>query len=250
MREQDLDPFLTMLDDVASLLNHGKTLTSGHKSMFFRALSKHSIDSVRAAFDAHVKDPQRGRFMPVPADILAQIEGLAADDGRPGPEEAWACALRSADENNTVVWTDEMAQAWAVASSVYAEGDEVGARMAFKETYNRLVDAARRARRAPSWAASLGFDVRQRDEVIGAAHIAGRLPAPEFIALPAPEQAFAAIAGNASAPAGIREGLLALRDKLAARNEGPTQAQIDREHTDGLKTESAQRVVEYQGAAA
>ena len=74
MREPDFDPFVSMLDDVAALLNHGKPLTAGYKSMFFRAVAKHPLDVVRNGFDAHVKDPQRGRFMPVPADILAQIE--------------------------------------------------------------------------------------------------------------------------------------------------------------------------------
>lgn len=241
MREQDFEPFVTMLDDVASLLNHGKTLSSGHKLMFFRALSRHSLGDVQAGFDGHVKDPQRGRFMPVPADILSQIEGLAADDGRPGPEEAWACALRSSDEAKTIVWTAEMAQAWDIARSVFDGGDEIGARMAFKESYIRLVDEARRARRPAHWLSSLGFDPQQRDEALIAAAAAGRIAAPELVALPAPEQAFAAIASNTAAPQGIRDRLIALRDRLARRADEPSADSLARQRTAQLREVAARR---------
>src|SRR4051812_28762863 len=78
MREADFDEFSAMLEDVVGLYPKG-AVTGGQKAMFFRALAAHPIAEVRAGFDAHVKDPQRGRFVPLPADILAQIEGLAAD---------------------------------------------------------------------------------------------------------------------------------------------------------------------------
>lgn len=240
MRESDFDAFSAMLDDVAGLYPRG-SITAGQKAMYFRALAAHSIADVRAGFDAHVKDTTRGRFLPMPADVLAQIEGLAADDGRPGPEEAWACALRSSDESKTVVWTAEMAQAWAIASPVFNSGDEIGARMAFKESYARLVEEARRARRPAVWQASLGFDPQQRDEALAQAASTGRLAGPEFVALPAPEQAFAAIASNADAPQGIREKLIALRDRFARRPDEPSADLIGKKRTAQLKAESARR---------
>ncbi len=246
MREADFDAFSTMLDDVAGLYPRG-VVTQGQKAMFFRALSAHGIDAVRAGFDAHVKDTARGRFLPMPADVLAQIEGLAADDGRPGPEEAWACALRSSDESKTIVWTDEMAQAWEIASPVFNGGDEIGARMAFKESYARLVDEARRARRPAHWLASLGFDPKQRDEALSVAAASGRIAAPELVALPAPEQAFAAIASNTAAPQGIRDKLLALRDRFARRAEEPSADFLGKQQTAQLRAEAAQRA---QGGAA
>src|SRR3569832_801957 len=61
-------------------------------------------------------------------EILARIE-----DGRPGMEEAWAMMPKS--ELASVVWTDEMAQAWGVASPMLAQGDLVGARQAFCQAY-------------------------------------------------------------------------------------------------------------------
>jgi len=248
MFETDFDEFSVALDAVCSLLSRGAYVPSStNTALFFRALARHDLVDVRAALDAHVSDPKRGRFVPVPADILAQIEGLAADDGRPGPEEAWACALRSSDEAKTIVWTAEMAEAWAIARGVFEIGDEVGARMAFKESYVRLVEEARRARRPAHWLSSLGFDQQQRDEALIAAAAAGRIAAPELVALPAPEQAFAALASNTAAPQGIREKLLALRDRLARRADEPSADSLARQRTVQLREVAALRA--QSGAA-
>lgn len=76
MLDSDLDQFGQMLDAVCSLLSRGTYQPSPtNTALWFRALSAHSIEDVRAAFDAHVKDPERGRFVPTPADILRQIHG-------------------------------------------------------------------------------------------------------------------------------------------------------------------------------
>lgn len=190
MRESDYSEFSQVLDSVCGLLSRGGYTPSAlNTALWFRSLAAHDLASVRTAFDAHVKDPQRGRFVPTPADILAQIAGLAGDDGRPGPEEAWALALRASDEAATVVWTEEVAQAWGIAKIVHDGGDEVGARMAFKEAYTRLVGEAREARKAPQWSASLGLDKAQQGEAIKRAEAAGLLPPPAPApALPAPRR--------------------------------------------------------------
>lgn len=247
MRESDFEPFAAMLDDVAGLYPRG-TISSGQKAMFFRALSAHSIDDVRSGFDAHVKDTSRGRFQPMPADILAQIEGLAADDTRPGPEEAWAIVIRSDDESNTVVWTEEMSQAWSVAQPVFANGDDVGARMAFKESYARMVDEARRARRPARWSASLGFDVGKRAEALRLAHLSGRLTGPELVALPAPIRDLEQLA--AKAPDSIRDRLRAVRERLMGKPLEPSRDEVARAHTAELKDASARQVAAFRGDAA
>ena len=249
MREPDFDPFVSMLDDVAALLNHGKPLTAGYKSMCFRAVAKHPLDVVRNGFDAHVKDPQRGRFMPVPADILAQIGGSACADGRPGPEEAWATALRASDESATVVWTDEASRAWAIALPVLKNGDDIGARMAFKEAYVRLVEEARRARRQPVWTASLGFDPAMRDEALRDAQAAGLLSGPEVLALPSPAESFAALVSSPAIPDETREKLLALREMFARRIDGPNASDVERQRLAELKAETERKATEYMAAA-
>lgn len=105
------------------------------------------------------------------------------DDGRPGADEAWAMIPR--DEYRSVVWTDEMATAYGVAAPLLAEGDQVAARMAFREAYQAAVSRARDANRQPTWRPSLGWDPAGREAVLRDAVEKGRLPGPQAItALP------------------------------------------------------------------
>lgn len=186
MRESDFLAFSELLDGCYALLGRDKAPNATAKALFFRALGPHSLEAVRAGFDAHVKDPKRGRFAPMPADVIEQIEGLVADDGRPGAEEAWAMCCRAADESETLVWSAEMSEASAVASPLMQEGDQIGARMAFKEAYGRMVDDARRARRPVSWSVSLGHDVNKRHGALVAAEARGLLTAGEALRLAPP----------------------------------------------------------------
>lgn len=245
MRERDFDDFCALLDDVSALMRSSAAapLSASAKAMFFRALADYDIADVRAALDAHVRDPQRGRFPPVPADVIAQLQAAAEDDGRPGPEEAWAIARRATDEAATVVWTVEMSQAWAVALPLLGSRDDVGARMAFREAYQRLLAEARAAGTPPRWSASLGWDEQQRAQAIGQAVQLGYLPREELLALPAPKVALAP-------PPEVRAKLLELRDTMAAR--AATLA-IDTSERDALaerKAQVQQQVDAYTGAAA
>lgn len=103
------------------------------------------------------------------AEILSRL-----DDGRPGPEEAWAMLPMS--ESQTAVWTEEMRGAFAVALPLLEAGDKIPARMAFKEAYQLYVSASRDVGDPVIWSATLGHDVRGRESVLLAAVEAGRLP--------------------------------------------------------------------------
>jgi hypothetical protein len=92
-----------------------------------------------------------------------------------GAEEAWALCPRSEDQ--TVVWTEEIAQAFGAAAPLLAQGDAVAARMAFRETYARLVAEARANGQQPRWWPSLGHDARGRAVPIQQAVESGRLSA-------------------------------------------------------------------------
>lgn len=257
MREADFDEFSAMLDAVCGLLSRGNyTPSAPNSALWFRALLSHDIASVRAAFDAHVKDPQRGRFVPVPADILAQIAATAADDGRPGSDEAWSIAVHGADEAATVVWTDEIAQAWGVARPIMAIGDEVGARMAFREAYMRILGEARAAARRVQWSASLGHDTEARDRALAEAARLGRIAAPPVgtDALPAPRAELLLPMPDVGASHGpnaeVRAMLLAVRDQLTASYNGPSMADLEREHTAALKAASDDAVAAYVASQA
>lgn len=102
-------------------------------------------------------------------DVVSRI-----DDGRPGPEEAWA--LLPLDESQSAVWTDEMSKAWGIAMPLYDSGDKTGARFAFKEAYIKAVDRARDAGKPVNWTPTLGTDPYGREKVIAEAAAAGKLP--------------------------------------------------------------------------
>jgi hypothetical protein len=183
MFDRDFDEFAALLDGAISLNPNWKPIPAAGRALYFRAMEAYSLEQVRAALTAHIRDPKAGMFQPTPAHLIGHIDGQGGGDQRPGADEAWAIALTSRDEAETVIWTDEMAEAFAVCSPVLQAGDDVGARMAFKDAYNRLTAAARHAGKPAKWSASLGWDVTKREAVIRKAQTAGLLPAPTVQAL-------------------------------------------------------------------
>lgn len=92
-------------------------------------------------------------------DVISRLE-----DGRPGPEEAWA--LLPISEDQSAVWTVEMSQAFGVALPLIDAGEVVPARMAFKETYTRMVSQARDKGIPVMWNVTLGHDPNGRADVL------------------------------------------------------------------------------------
>lgn len=104
------------------------------------------------------------------AEVISRI-----DDGRPGPEEAWAMIPKS--EFASVVWTAEMAEAFGICCKLIEEGDTVQARMAFLEAYKDRVSRAREVGIKVQWIPSLGHDPQSREHVLMEAVEKGRLTA-------------------------------------------------------------------------
>ncbi|MDB5794136.1 MAG: hypothetical protein JWR25_515 [Noviherbaspirillum sp.] len=104
------------------------------------------------------------------SDIIVRI-----DDGRPGADEAWALIPRS--ELASVVWTEEIAQAWGAASALLEADDVAGARAVFDDVYATAVLQARIKRQAVRWMPSLGSDAASRESVLVEAVKKGRLSA-------------------------------------------------------------------------
>ena len=156
-------------------------------------------------------------------------------------------AVRSADEAETVVWTAEICEAWGVARTVLQLGDEVGARMAFKEAYTVLLERARRAGTPAKWTASLGFDTERRQLALEAAATAGRLQRSEAFQLSAPASPPLLAMGEAfGAPPHVIASLRALADKLRDRGrDGPSADELAREQTRQLQASTAARVEQY-----
>lgn len=248
MQPSDLKEFRELLVGVCSLLTRGTYQPDPTSTaLFFNALRRHSMGTVRAAFQAHIDDPKAGKFSPMPADILGQIERAAADDGRPDDAEAWATALRAADEAATVVWTAETAEAWGICRPVLDAGDEVGARMAFKSAYNRLLSAARSQREPVRWAASEGHDLALRDDSLRLGVELGRLP-PAYLPAPrGPVAGLLELAQQRGCPPAVRDRLLEIRQQIADRADAPSQDYLDKLHTADLKAAAAAAVERAKG---
>lgn len=169
----------------------GRTFSEGAARVFVQDLARFSEPSVIGAL-ARCRREVKGIL--TIQDVVSRL-----DDGRPGAEEAWA--QMPFDEDASVVWSDEMAEAFGAARLLLREGDKVAARMAFKEAYVRLVGAARDAGRPVRWTPSLGHDKRGRDGALSDAVAKGRLSfehAQELSPmLPPPADSMLALAGSA-----------------------------------------------------
>lgn len=127
------------------------------------------------------------------------------DDGHPAPNEAWAVAIRAADEAVTVVWTEQTRDAWTAALPLVEEGDKIAARQAFLEVYARLVKSARAVGGCAVYQPSLGHDASARAAALQLAVDSGRLvheQVADHLALPPATPAFnplALLAGRVEA---------------------------------------------------
>lgn len=152
----------------------GRTYTPEAARMLAYDLEGYDERAIMQALSRCRKELKPGQFC-VEA-IVSRI-----DDGRPGPEEAWA--MLPHDEYKTVVWTDEMCTAWGIANPLIHEGETIAARMAFKEAYAKAVTEARSNKVPVKWTASMGFDKAGRETALIEAVEKGRLKADYAMAL-------------------------------------------------------------------
>ena len=131
----------------------GRVLSPAAAEVFCADLASYPLNQIVGALTRCRKEV---RGMLTVQDVVSRLE-----DGRPGPEEAWAALPMS--ERDSAVWTDEMSEAFGVASPLLEAGDKIAARMAFREVYQARVMAARDAGRPVNWTATLGHDPRSRE---------------------------------------------------------------------------------------
>jgi len=175
-------------DDAAVFITHiGETLGFYKKppvpfvqlspvevDMWWEALSEYDFQTIKKGTLFHRQNPDRGRFSPMPADLIAAIEERVRA-AWPSANEAWAVALQAADERATIVWSEESERALAVAKPILDGGDGVAARMAFKDAYDRELQRALREVRPPVIKISLGHDMQGRIDVLERALSLGQI---------------------------------------------------------------------------
>lgn len=221
MHDHDYVDFCALLDGVSATLNKGHKPDAQVSAIWFRTLVAYSIDLVRTGFAGHLRDPDRGRFAPTPADIIAKIH---AHDGRVSADEAWAIAVKASDESATVTWNDEIAEAWGAALPVWQQRDKIGARMAFKDAYARIVERAKRSGARVQWWPTLGHDADGRLPEVKRAANAGLIGHDVPLAL---EMSGQASMPRDHVPPQIREVLMKLREKFTTK--GPHEPEVKAE---------------------
>tara|TARA_A100001391_G_scaffold176590_1_gene139860 strand:- start:4395 stop:5138 length:744 start_codon:yes stop_codon:yes gene_type:complete len=183
--------------------------------MWWEMLAAFDVASVRQAFQRHIATEPK--FPPTIGQIL-EILNAGNKVGKLGSEEAWAIAVKACDERETVMLTDQIAEAWGICKPIMDLGDEVGARMAFKEAYQRLNASST----GPvKWWPSIGNDPHKRDAALSEAKRLGLLPAPQVTALLPP----AVRMGQDDLPPSP-EGLRKLKELMASlRVRGANEAE-------------------------
>lgn len=139
-------------------------------------------------------------------NLSSIIDVINSQDGHLSANEAWALALKSRDEYSTIVWTDEIAFAFGAASELL-KIDEIGARMAFKEAYERNIAEARAKGVKAKYNVSMGISYEGRADAIRQAVEEGKLKAENYKNfLPAP-------------PTELLEGPKLTEEEIAERKE-------------------------------
>ena len=133
----------------------------------FELLIIYPFDHIIKALSIH---GQRSKFAPTPSDV---VELLETKDKRLTGDEAWAISNRP--ESETVIWTEDMAEAYAVCSDMLANGDKIGARMAFKGAYDRICNIAELQQKLVEWKVAIGHDKTLIEPAITLAVQLGRL---------------------------------------------------------------------------
>lgn len=213
MNPSDLNEFQNIM--LGMFETFGQEASMTRLSVYKEALKPYAILDIRTALNLLIR---HCKFIPKPADIIELIE-QASGNKHVLSSEAWSIALSARDESNTVVWTDEMHKAWVSAKNVMDLGDEVGARRAFIESYERLVQESIFNCKPIHVTVSLGFDKAKRTQAINKAIFTGLLNESDGAKyLPHPENTFAMLENKHTEQkiSGVPSALLGIKEMLKA----------------------------------
>lgn len=240
MNAADQPVFMKLLAE--TLAAYGKPLPEAAMSRAWLSnLAPYPMSVIAAAMQSYVDE--NGEFAPIPAGIAKRCKLM---DGRLGAEEAWALALTSLDQSDTVVWSTECAEAFRIVKPVLDASGAISARKGFIEAYERLVGAARAVHKPVEWVTSVGWDMGKRKLALARAVEAGVLPAPAAVALlPAPPVEKEALTDHQRQQLHKVLGMLA--DGEAARRQKAERAEQERLGAEmALDIEIQQKVDRHQ----
>lgn len=207
----------------------GTQFSEAAQLVMLRQLAVYPSRQVLAAIERCAVEVKGRLTLP---DIVQRL-----DDGRPGVEEAWAMMPKAEQDAGCV--TDEMSEAWGAAAHLYS-ADQIGARMAFKESYLAALTRNRRAAVPTKWRVSAGWDKASTEAAAIEGLKAGRLSEGEALQYILPEKHEQAlyIAGKGPRPLQLPESAVQRAKELVAgvlkrldanRNPPPPQEAGDRD---------------------
>jgi hypothetical protein len=183
MKNEDRNRFAEMLLGMADY--YQRSLTPAVVEIYWQGLIEYEYEDVAQVCTSHIRGNYGGTFMPKVSDIIASLD---ADDVNawPSPDEAWGIAVRTFDEADTCIVCDEIMTARESCEPVMNLGDEVGARMTFRDVFDRQRRAAIANGRKPKWWMTPGHDRTLRAQRLAEAVALKRLPPSVLIGLEAP----------------------------------------------------------------
>ncbi|POA52111.1 MULTISPECIES: hypothetical protein [unclassified Pseudomonas] len=223
----------------------GQAITSEAAEMMADDLADYSAEAVAGALKSCRRE------LTSRLTLAAILQRVQAADGRPGKDEAWAIAMTTNDEFETVVLTDEIQLALAAAKPILDGGDKIGARMAFIDAYQRFVSQAREDAKPVNWHVSVGFDANRRTQAITKAVQMQRIPH-ERGQLYLADLSIAPVTEDGRAVAALLTGEVVrpspkLREKLAAVKESMlAMRRVSAEEKAELRTQAANELADRQ----
>lgn len=127
---------------------HDHEISDSKAAMLAMDLEGFTPKTISDAWVRYRKNAKNTR-MPNVGQLVELIE-----DGNPCAQIAWGMMPKS--EDDSIVWSDEMREAWAVSWPLIREGNVTGAYFAFKEAYEAAVLKCRTSGKSPKWSASFG----------------------------------------------------------------------------------------------
>lgn len=103
MKTNDIAGFAALMTGLGEL--YGKAITEAYSEIYWNTLKSFDFADVQRAVKHHVADPEYGRFMPKPADIIRWIEGTQDSKAL----QAWTkvvLAMRRVGSYNSIKFDD------------------------------------------------------------------------------------------------------------------------------------------------
>jgi len=92
MNNQDMKKFAILMTTISE--TYGKQITEILGEIFWGTLKDFELSDVERAVKNHISDPDSGKFMPKPADLIGWIEGLSENRAL----RAWSNAMNAIRE--------------------------------------------------------------------------------------------------------------------------------------------------------